>query len=199
MDTTPSGSDPAVPDVSAVRGVLGADLAGALARWAGDARVDADAAERTRAHWRRVADEGDASFAGTLARLAERATTASLHVGDQRLVGQIVGLGVDFVALRTPAADALVVRTDAIDAVVGETADRRVVGAGSGTHVDVTLASILGPIAADRPEAIVRTPSVAVRGVLRSAGRDVVTLWRDGDRREPVWVPIARISTLTLV
>lgn len=198
METGSNPAEPGVPPPARTAGVLRADLGRSLARWAAEARVDDDAARRVRAHWQRVAAEHDATFAGTLLRLAERSSTATLHTVAHRVVGVVVGVGVDFVAVRTTAEEAVLVRIDGIEAVGAAPDDRRVVAGDVGGRLDVDLASVLGPVAAERPDVVVRTASVTVHGTLRSAGRDVLALWRDGERREPVWVPTAKAFVLTL-
>ncbi len=92
----------------------------------------------------------------------------------------------------------MLVRTDAVDVIRAEPGDRGVVG-DRAVLVEVTLAAVVGPLAADRPEVLVRTRSgQVVRGELRSAGTDVVRLRIDGDPPAPVWVPLAAIDVLVI-
>ena len=65
--------------------------------------------------------------------------------------------------------------------------------------LDVTLAALLVPIAADRPTVLVRTTGGApIRGELRAAGVDVVRVRVDGEPPTPAWVPVEAITVVVL-
>ena len=186
--------------VTAAAGVLGGTdpLGRSLERWAAEAMVDEAARARERSRWLRVQAEEDASFDGTLVDLAERARPVVIDVGDQRFRGVIAGIGGDFVALRTDADQQVLVRTDAVDSVRAEPGGVDVIGDRTTTY-EVTLAAVVGPIAADRPEVLVRTRrGHTVRGELRSAGTDVLRLRVDGDPPTPTWVPLDAVAVLIL-
>lgn len=189
-----------LPDATAAGEVLGgaSALADALERWAADAAVDEAARRRARERWLQVQAEEEASLAGTLLDLAERGRTVGLEVGDHRLRGRIVGLGADFVALRSDRGQDVLVRTAAVEVVRGEPGERPVTGDRTAV-VDTGLAGVLGPLAAERPEVLVRTAGGAVlRGELRSAGLDVIRLRIAGEPPTPAWVSIDAVSTLVL-
>lgn len=185
--------------IDAASGVLGRDrLARSLERWAADAAVDEAARRRARQRWLRLQAEEEASLVGTLVDLAERGQPVTLDVGDQRVRGRVVGIGTDFLALRTDRDQQVLVRTSAVDAVRADPGERAVAGDRTAL-VDVALDAVVGPLAADRPDVVVRTRSrTAVRGQLRGAGTDVIRLRTDGDPAAPVWVPLAAIDVLVL-
>lgn len=181
-------------------GLLGGDdaLGRSLERWAAETRVDEAVRTRVRAHWLRVQAEEEASFVGTLVDLAERGRPVGLDVGDHRLRGVLRGIGGDFVAMRTEQGQQVLARMEAIDAVRSEPGGIDVRGDRS-PLLDLELAGVLGPVAADRPLVLVRTTSeVIVRGELRSSGSDVVRIRVDGDPPTPAWVPIDKIAVLVI-
>lgn len=194
-------NDPHETDLAAAaRGLLAGDdaLARQLQRWAADAAVDEAARARLRAHWLRVQAEADASLVGTLVDLAERAVPVVVDVAGHRVRGLLAGIGADFVALRTDQGQEAIVVTDAVEAVRTEPGGVDVRGDRSST-LDVTLAGVLGPVAADRPTVLVRTrQGVVIRGELRSAGVDVVRVRTEGAPSTPTWVPIGSIALLVL-
>ena len=135
---------------------------------------------------------------GTLVDLAERGRPVVLDVGDQRIRGAVVGVGADFLAVRSDRDQDVLVRTAAVEVVRAEPGERAVVG-DRAVLVEVTLAAVVGPLAAERPEVLVRTRSgQVVRGELRSAGADVMRLRTDGDPPAPVWVPLGAIDLLVV-
>jgi hypothetical protein len=179
-------------------GVLGGGdrLGRSLERWLADALVDEAAQRRLRERWLQIQSEEEASFVGTLLDLAERRRPVTIDVGDQRFRGVLAGIGADFVALRTDRGQHAIVRTDAVDAVRSEPGGVDVRGERS-VALEVTLAGVMGPIAADRPDVLVRTRSgVTVRGQLRSAGTDVLRLRVDGDPPTPTWLALDRVGML---
>jgi hypothetical protein len=185
---------------AAAGGILGGTdaLARSLERWAADAMVDEAARQRTRQRWLRVQAEEEASVLGTLVDLAERARPVVLDVGQQRIRGTVVGIGADFLAVRSDRGQDVLVRTAAVEVVRAEPGERGVVG-DRAVLVEVALAAVVGPLAAERPDVVVRTRSgQVVRGELRSAGTDVVRLRADGDPPAPVWVPLEAIDLLTV-
>lgn len=185
---------------SAAGGVLGGTdaLARSLERWAADAMVDEAARQRTRQRWLRIQAEEEATVLGTLVDLAERGRPLMLDVGDQRLQGVVVGIGADFLAMRSDRGQDVLVRTGAVEVVRAEPGERAVVG-DRAVLVEVTLGAVVGPLAAERPDVVVRTRSgQVVRGELRSAGADVMRLRAAGDPPSPVWVPLAAIDLLVI-
>ena len=194
------GTDLPAAARSAAGGVLGGTdgLARSLERWAADALVDEAAQQRTRQRWLRVQAEEEASTIGALVDLAERGRPVVLDVGEHRVRGTIVGVGADFLALRSERDQDVLVRTDAVEVVRAEPGGRAVIGDRT-VLVEVALDAVVGPLAADRPEVLIRTRSgQVVRGELRSAGTDVVRLRTDGDPPAPAWIPLAAVAVLIL-
>ncbi len=183
--------------VASADGVLGG-LAGSLERWAAEALVDEAARTRARQRWLRLQAEEGSSLLGALVDLAEHGRPVVLDVGDHRIRGQVVGIGTDFLALRSERDQDVLVRTAAIEVVRAEPGQRDVVG-DRAALVEVGLAAVVGPLAAERPDISVRTRSgTVVRGQLRLAGTDVLRLRVDGDPPTSSWVPLDAIDVLVL-
>lgn len=186
--------------VRAAAGVLGGTegLAGALARWTADARVDDAARARARQHWLRVQSEEESSVAGVLLDLAERGRPVVIDVGEHRLRTQIVGLGADFVAGRSDQGQDVLVRLAAIDAFRTEPGG----GATTGDRapaLEVHFASVLAPVAAEHPEVLVRTRSGgSMRGQLRSASAELLHIRAAGTPPTPAWVPLDAVALIVL-
>lgn len=189
-----------LPTPETARGVLGGDdgFARALERWAADAVVDEAALGRTRQRWLRAQAEEDATLVGALLDLAERGRPVSLELVAHRVRGRIVGIGGDFVALRSDRGQHVLARTELVDVVRAEAGSAAVTGDRTAV-VEAGLAGVLGPLAAERPDVLVRTRSGAVvRGELRSAGVDVVHLRLPGDPPTPAWLPIDALAVVVL-
>lgn len=202
MDRSREDHEPPHLPRSALDALGGADFGRSLERWAADAVVDEAARTRIRERWLRIQSEESASLAGTLMDLAERCTPLVIDVADQQVRGVVVGLGGDFVALRThPGAERtgpVLVRSTAIAAIRAEPGSVEVRGDRS-TTLDVTLGAVLGPVAADRPDVLVRTlHGQVLRGELRSAGVDVIRLRVPGVPPTPVWVPLDAVAMLVI-
>lgn len=184
----------------AAPGVLGGTegLAAALARWTADARVDDAARARARQHWLRVQSEEESSVAGVLLDLAERGRPVVIDVGEHRLRTDIVGLGADFVAGRSAQGQDVLVRLDGIDAFRTEPGGGATVG-DRAPVLEVSFAAVLAPVAAERPEVLVRTRSGGtVRGQLRSASAELVHIRAAGDPPTPAWVPLDAVTLVVL-
>ncbi len=178
------------------------DFGRSLERWAADAVVDEAVRTRIRERWLRIQSEESASLVGTLMDLAERCTPLVIDVVDQQVRGVVAGVGGDFVALRTqPGAERtgpVLVRLTAIAAIRPEPGAVEVRGDRSAI-LDVTLGAVIGPVAADRPDVLVRTfHGQALRGELRSAGVDVIRLRVPGDPPTPVWVALDAVAMLVI-
>lgn len=187
-----------VPTPEDAREVLGGDdgFARALERWAADAVVDEAARQRTRQRWLRAQADEEASLVGTLLDLAERGRVVTLDLGEHRVRGRIVGIGGDFLALRSDRDQHVLVRTNAVEVVRGEPGAAAVTGDRTAV-VEAGLAGVLGPLAAERPEILVRTTAgTVVCGELRSAGIDVVQLRLPGDPPTPAWLATDALAVL---
>jgi hypothetical protein len=176
------------------------DLIGRLDEWLATARADEAVAARARQRWLRVAADESASFAGTLLDLAERGALVLVSTpADRRHRGVLVGVGADFVALRTPQGTGVFLAFAGIASVRVENAgsipagDRIVL-------VELGLAEALAALAPDRPRVlIVSTASTdGVAGELQSVGRDVAVVRPDGDSGAVVYLPLATIAEVRL-
>ncbi|WP_436792650.1 hypothetical protein [Actinospongicola halichondriae] len=200
MDRFGDGAHSGTGPVADGDGVLGADDAfgRSLARWAAEATVDEAVQARVRSRWLRIQSEESASLAGTLLDLAEHGRPVVVDVGEHRLRGVLAGIGGDFVAMRTVRGQQVLVRTASIDVVRSEPGGVDVRG-DRPPLLDLELDGVLGPVAAERPDVLVRTiTGVTARGELRSAGTDVIRVRVDGDPPTPVWVPTAAIAILVI-
>ena len=165
---------------------------------ADEARAGEDVRQRAAARWLLRSAAESATLVGTLVDLSERGDAVALRTRSGRTHrGALSMVGADFVLV----ADAYV-RVAAVVAV-------RVAGGGSRSGVatgdrpvprDVPLAAVLSELAADRPVVLVVPESAggeAVRGELRSAGIDLLTvLLEDGS---PCHVPLAAVSEVVVV
>ncbi len=181
-------------------GVLGDGdpLGRSLARWAADAIVDEAARQRARARWLRIQAEEEATVAGTLLDLAEHRRPVVLDIGEHRVRGVLAGVGADFVALRAERGQQVLVRMSVIDVVRAEPGGDDVRGDRS-VMIDVGLDAVMGPLASERPDVLIRTATgVLVRGRLTRAGLDVLRLRVDGDPPAPTWVPLAAVAMVVV-
>lgn len=183
---------PAVDDGTGVLG--GTGLERALDAWAAEAAVDEAAAARARRHWLEVQARATATMAGVLLDLGERGQSVVLGVDEVRLRGPIVGIGADFVVLDRGAGTAAVVPLPAVATV--RAADDAAVWGDRDVRLELTLASMLGPVADDRPAITAHTAGGPVRGTLQSAGDDVMRIRLDGGAT--VWIAIGAVRHLIL-
>ncbi len=172
-------------------------LVGAISRWLAEARVDDAARARARQRWLEQQAAEGTSVASVLVDLGERRRPVLVQTGlGRRHRGLLVGLGVDFVAIRTDAGAEVLVATRDIHAVRTRPGEP---GAHSGRAVtlDAHLADAIAALAADRPRVTVATgPDATFNGELVSVGLDVLTLRVDGDARTNVYVPIDAVAEI---
>lgn len=187
----------------------GPDLAASLARWAAEARVDEAARARSRQRWMEQAAAEDTTFASVLADLAERARPVLVQTATgRRHRGVVVAIGVDFVAVHTDTGADVLVALGAVTAVRSGPGSQP---AHSGRAVTLSrhLADAIAAMAEDRPRVTVSTGGTAgsagsgaggeaVNGILRSVGRDVLTLRMDGDSRANVYVPLHAVADIAI-
>jgi hypothetical protein len=166
-----------------------------LARWLADARVDEAATSRARERWLRQQAGEEATVAGLLLDLAERAEPVLVEIaGGRRHRSVVRGVAADFCALTGEGGDVLV-------AYAGITSVQTMDGdepTGDRPHaLDMTFAEALSLLVAERPRVLVTHHEGTTRtGELRSVGRDVVLLRADGGSQ--LHVPIASIAAVTL-
>lgn len=171
-----------------------------LDRWVADARVDEAARARARERWLRSVAEQEATIAGVLVDLTERAAGVALSTtAGRRHRGWIRALGADFVALCPASGTEVLVALQAISVVrtlptEDPAAGDRVVS------TELTLAEVLTELAAERERVLLVTcaGSDSVSGELRSVGHDVVVVRADTDLPATAYVPLTAIAEVTL-
>lgn len=172
-----------------------------MQQWAADAAVDEAARARSRARWLEIQAEEEATLAGTLLDLAERKSWVVASVGAHRVRGVISGVGTDFVALLSRRGQPALIPTAAMDSVATEPGETPVRGdRDAALALDVSLAGVVVPIAAERPDVLIHTRAgVSARGMLRSAGADVLQLRAGDDRPTTTWVPLGSVALIYLL
>ena len=172
-----------------------------LDAWLAESKFDASAESRRLE--RHLGDQAaeEASIAGVLRDLGERAASVVITtVADRRHRARIKAVGLDFAVFSSLQGDGneIVVSFRAIDflrvpaeaEVVGDRAD----------HLEVGLAEVLPAMAVDRPQVLIITfGGQAIRGELRSTGLDVARLRSDSDDRATVYIPVVNIAELVLL
>jgi hypothetical protein len=174
----------------------GQDLVADLTRWLAEQRVDAASAARAREHWLRQAAEEESLLAGVLLDLAEQGDTIVMQgISGRTHRGQVRGVGVDFLALRTGTVEVLL----PYDAVVTiRPWDHQPQGATRTEALEMHLSDALAVIATGRPRVlVVSRDGTSLAGELRSVGRDLVTLKLAG-AAGVAYVPMASIAEVTL-
>jgi hypothetical protein len=177
------------------------DGVGDLERWAADARAREAAEARVRERWLRAQAAEEASLAGVLVALAERRETVVLTTAPgRRHRGIVTGVGVDFVAIESPAGMATLVALGVVaDVRVAEEARTvATTGDADGGALGVRLADVLAQAAGQRPRVSVHAGTASVVGELRSMGADVLTVRADGDAGA-VYVGLASLSEVSFL
>ena len=174
------------------------DPLAALAGWVAAGQVDEAARARARKRWLERQAQEQATLGGVLLDLAERGrpVLVSTAVG-RRFNGFIRIVGSDFLFIRQPQLGEALVPFRALTGIRPAPGDP----GGSGDRpftVELTMAETLVELAADRPKIFVIAGPDEHRGVLHSAGIDVVSVALDGSR-SVVHVPASAIDTLVLV
>lgn len=174
------------------------DLTAALHRFAAEARVGEAAAARARQRWLAQQAAESTTFAGVLADLADRGRPVLIHTSARRRHrGVLRALGADFVSLSTDVGSDVLVVLDAVTSVRSQPRDT-VAHSGRAVSLDLTFATAVAALAADRPRvAVATTDETTVNGRLGAVGQDVLTLRVDGDTRANVYIPLAAISDLS--
>jgi hypothetical protein len=177
-------------------------LDGDLARLIADSRADEASRARQRERHLRAAATTDATLAGLLVDLAERGEPVTLRTTAGRsLTGRIGVVAQDAVVLEIGSGPSIV-RLAAVSSIRRAAGER--VDEPSGDRVPsraATLAALLADLAPDRPRialAVQGEPSL-VRGELRAAGIDVLTVTLDGDPPVTVHFATAQVSELTVL
>ncbi len=180
------------------------ELISDIRRWMTDAASGQATLERLRAHWLRARADEQATFAGLLVDMVERSSGASLTTSSGRTYrGRLVALGRDFVALGVgPSGGLTFVRTDSVTCVrpgPGEP-DPEPTGHRS-IDASTTFADVLVAVAADRRRVLVcmSNGQEPLRGELRAAGVDVLTLTSEAAPPVTTYVQLRSVSELSVL
>jgi hypothetical protein len=170
-----------------------------LNRWAAEQRVDEASAARARERsLRQQAAEG-ATLTGLLVDLAEQHASVSLRtVAGTVHRGQVLAVGVDFVAMATREGALTLVALPAVASL--RAPDARVTRAETDRAPGpLDLGEVLAGAAAERPRVRVVTGDEQVVGELRAAGLDVLTIRTDGHPPAAVYVALPSVSEVSLL
>lgn len=170
-----------------------------LAHWLAEGRVEAASEARARQRWleRQAAEE--ATIAGVLLDLAERSRPIVVRTkGAHTAQGTITAVGTDFVAVRVARLGELLVPLTSIATLRTVPGESPVVGARPLSFV-IVFAEALVEMAADRPEVLVSTGNEEIRGSLRSAGRDLISVTSTAEGRPVVQIASGAIDHLLVL
>jgi hypothetical protein len=180
-------------------GLASGDPLSGLSKWLADGRVDDAAARRARQRWLERQAAQDATLAGVIVDLAERGGPVVVRTNaGATMRGHVVAVGADFVAVRERGVGDTLIPHTAICTIRAAPGEQSVVGDRLAA-LEVVLAEALVELAADRRPVRVVTAGAELRGQLRSAGRDVVVIATDGDRRDRVHVTMSSLDHLVML
>ena len=188
----PVNSDPQPPDRPV--DLTAGDPLSALQRWVADGRVDEAARARSRRRWLENVATEEATLGGVLLDLAERRRPVTVRtlVG-HRITGPIIAVGADFIAVADARLGDTLMPTTRIATVQPAPGDD--LPAGDRRHdVVLTFGDALMELAAERPDVMVGVGDETLRGELRTASTEVVTLVIADERREPISIALAAID-----
>jgi hypothetical protein len=176
----------------------GDDLAAAFTRWVAAERVQ-DAADR-RSQERRMAEaaSGEATLAGLLVDLAERAEPVMLVVGARRVTCRVVGVGADFCVIASERAPGAIVALRALQGIWPTSSQGLAAAGDRPPPLRLSFAAALARIAEERLPVAVWCAEVRMEGDLLSVGRDVATLRTLPPSRRLAHLPLAAITVCEL-
>lgn len=151
-----------------------------LEAWAAEATADETLARRRRERWLRTQADEEATFAGVLVDLAERArpVVISTRTGRQHR-GRLRLVGADFCLLETDQRAAVFVSYRALASVRQPPGDAPV-GGDRTISLEIGLFETMHFLVAERPRVLVVTGTETTAGELQRVGADVVTIRLDG-------------------
>ena len=188
----PVNSDPQPPDRPV--DLTADEPLAALQRWVADGQVDEAARARSRRRWLENAATEEATLGGVLLDLAERRRPVIVRtLAGHRVAGPIIAVGADFVGVADARLGDTLMPTTRIATVQPAPGDD--LPAGDRRH-DVVLAfgDALMELAAERPEVMVGVGDETLRGELRTASTEVITLVIADERREPISITLTAID-----
>ncbi len=152
---------------------------------------------------RRQAEE-DATLAGTLVDLAERACPVSVMVLSGRAHhGVVLAVGSDFCVVRSDQAGgqaSVCLRLDAVVAVRPQAGERHQPATGDRqAPLELTFTVLLARLAPERPRvAMMSQDGQRIVGLLTAVGQDVVTIRVDGDHQALCYLSSSLLSEATI-
>ena len=168
-----------------------------LTAWSAEERADDAARSRSRERSLRQQAAEEATFAGTVLDLAETGAVVAVQVAGGRVYrGPAVGVGRDFLAVRTESGHLILIVLDAVAAV--RPADARRAAAGSRKPGHRTLMQLLGLCVEDRPRVQIVAAGETVIGELIGVGDDVLSVRGEGGLAAVAYVPAASVSEVSL-
>ena len=188
----PVNSEPQPPDCPV--DLTADDPLAALQRWVADGQVDEAARARSRRRWLENAATEEATLGGVFLDLAERRRPVIVRtLAGHRVAGPIIAVGADFVGVADARLGDTLMPTTRIATVQPAPGDD--LPAGDRRH-DVVLAfgDALTELAAERPDVMVGVGDETLRGELRTASTEVVTLVIADERREPISIALTAID-----
>ena len=188
----PVNSDPQPPDRPV--DLTADEPLAALHRWVADGQVDEAARARSRRRWLENAATEEATLGGVLLNLAERRRPVIVRtLAGHRVAGPIIAVGADFVGVADARLGDTIMPATPIATVQSAPGDD--LPAGDRRH-DVVLAfgDALMELAAERPEVMVGVGDETLRGELRTASTEVITLVIADERREPISIALTAID-----
>lgn len=186
------------PDPSSVSLTPGDPLA-RLATWMASGRVHEAARSRARQRWlQRQADE-ESTFLGMLIDLAERRRSVLVSTtGTHHFRGTLRAVGADFVVVREQGLGEVVLPLRSVASVRPNPGDPGAAGDRPLT-VELVLSDTLVELSADYPDVMVGAGGDELRGTLRAAGIDVLSVVVDGPRRDVVHLNSASLEFVAIL
>lgn len=160
-------------------------------------RATSAAETRRREHWLRLQAADEGSFGGVLVDLAEQDRLLAVSTLTGRTLRGVIGtIGADFVGLRSPTGESVLVPLHAFTAIRTEPGSASTVG-DRAERVGASLAAVLHDLSGERPWVLVHTADgEAVAGELRGVGRDLVLL--RSTNGDTTYVPLAAVADVVL-
>lgn len=170
-----------------------------LAGWIAAGRVDEAARARARQRWLERQAREEATLGGVLVDLAERGRPVMVStVGRRGFRGPVRAVGADFVVIREDGLGDVIVPLRSLASVRPAPGE----DGGGGDRpftVELVLAETLVEIAADNPTVLVVAGSEELRGELRSAGIDVLSIVLGGPRHDIVHVHVSALDHIAIL
>jgi hypothetical protein len=168
-----------------------------LTAWGAEQRADDAARSRTVERSLRQQAAEEATFAGTLVDLAEGGGAVAVQVtGGRQYRGVAMGVGRDFVAIRSDGGRLTLIALDAIAAV--RPAETRTPASGSRRPGQRSMVQLLDLCAGDKPRVQVVAAGETIVGELVGVGIDVLSVRAEGDHTVVAYVPAGSVSEVSL-